>query len=69
MVGFGGLVMDIYWGLGVRALLVHEVAYAYYLSEEDDRLIWYNQNHQPVISDYTTFLPIINVGVKLGFGF
>ena len=63
-----GVVLDTYWGVGIRAMLVHQLAYGYY-PESSSSIIWYNKDHEPVTNDFVKWLPFFSLGLKIGFGF
>jgi hypothetical protein len=65
---YHGVVLDYYVGLGLKYEYVHQLAYYYYHSS-DDGITYYNADHSPVKANYNMFWPIINLGVKIGFGF
>jgi len=71
LIRMGDLIIDGYFGVGLKAVYIHQVAYGYYYSmgESDLYLSWYNKQHIPEINEYTQLLPIIGLGIKIGFGF
>jgi len=68
MIRLGGMIVDGYFGLGVKVMLVHQLVYGFY-DRYDERLIWYNQDHSPNVYDLVQYYPAVNLGIKLGFGF
>jgi hypothetical protein len=71
LIRFGGMIVDGYFGLGIKAVLVRQYAYGYYYSmgESDLYFHWYNDQHTPTINDITQWWPVIGFGIKVGFGF
>ena len=65
------MIIDGYIGLGIKAVMVRQIAYGYYYSagETDLYFRWYNDQHTPRLNNYLQWWPIISFGIKLGIGF
>ena len=68
LIRMGPLTLDGYFGLGIKAMLIHQLDYGTY-EEDDIRLYWYNNNHAPEVNNLVHWYPIIGLGIKIGFGF
>lgn len=64
-----GFILEIYSGLGVKFENGVQVGYYYYPSSDNDSHLYFNPEHTPVRGSFTAWYPIVNLGVKLGFGF
>jgi len=64
-----GCIVDIYAGLGVKYEKGYQVAYYYFPSPSDDSHLYFNPERTPVTGNFTAWYPIVNIGIKLGFGF
>ena len=69
MTRMGGMLVDGYFGLGIKVMLIHQLAYGYYEYDDESRVSWYNHDHSPNVYNLVQYYPVINLGVKLGFGF
>ena len=69
MRSFGGFIVDLYAGLGIKGIWIHQLAYAHYMYHDSDQKIWYNKDHSPVTDDFFLVYPVINMGIKIGLGF
>jgi len=68
LIRLGDMIVDGYFGLGIKAMLIRQYAYGYY-SNYDGRFSWYNSNQTPQIKDLVNWYPILGLGIKVGFGF
>jgi len=62
-----GMVVDMAFGVGFKYTQIHQVCY--YYKEPQSGLSYYNAEHTPVTKDEDVWYPLINLSVKLGFGF
>ena len=69
MTRFAGMVVDGYFGLGVKIVSTYQLAYGVYLLEDSSEFRWYNPDHSPVTNNIIQWWPVVNLGIKLGFGF
>lgn len=69
LIRVGEMIVDGYFGLGIKAMLITQYAYGYYYYPDSNAFHWYNDEHTPVIKDLVQWYPIIGLGIKLGFGF
>jgi hypothetical protein len=66
---FHHIILDSYFGVGAKYIIVHQKIYGSYDGHDSSGFYWYNEDHSP--NDKTVYLwdPVINLGIKLGFGF
>jgi hypothetical protein len=64
-----GMIVDGYFGLGVKVVMTYQLAYGEYPIEDSNEFFWYNTDHSPVVNDLVQWWPVVNLGIKLGFGF
>ncbi|MCX6281186.1 MAG: hypothetical protein NTU51_04430 [Bacteroidetes bacterium] len=62
-------IVDYYLGGGVKLIQLHQLLYGYYLYHDSNAMQWYNPDHSPNINNLSLFGPVINLGIKIGFGF
>jgi hypothetical protein len=62
------VIMDYYMGIGIKDRDITYHYYGYY-DHYDNKTVYYHADHLPVIQKTAQFLPIFNLGVKIGFGF
>jgi len=65
----GGVLIDGYAGIGIKAMMIRQYAYGRYDSDDRRMFYWFNKDHSPKVEDLVTLAPIIGLGIKLGFGF
>jgi hypothetical protein len=63
---FGNFILDLYGGLGYKYVTIHQVIYGYYLYHDSSQ---YHAYDTPEIYNETLYMPIVNFGIKIGFGF
>jgi hypothetical protein len=68
MKNFGGLILDLYTGVGIKVKCNHYDLYGYW-DNETEELLSYNKDGSPVSTQKTTVYPAISLGLKIGFGF
>jgi len=68
MKNFGGLILDLYTGVGIKVKCNHYDLYGYWDNEKEE-LLSYNKDGSPVSTQKTTVYPAISLGLKIGFGF
>jgi hypothetical protein len=69
LIRVGGMIVDGYFGLGIKAMFIRQYAYGYYYYPDSMSFHWYNEEHIPVVKDMVQWYPVIGLGIKLGFGF
>jgi hypothetical protein len=71
LIRMGTLIIDGYFGLGIKAVITKRFAYGYYYQQgtSDYYFRWYNDQHIPVEDDFLNWDPIISLGIKIGGGF
>lgn len=57
---------DFFIGGGLKLAYTHQISYYYYYQ---DQIHYYNAGHTPVVSTGYYWLPLISIGVKVGYGF
>jgi hypothetical protein len=62
------VILEGYFGLGVMVVNVQQEIYGTY-DEDSSILHWRNADHSPVASETQLLMPIVNAGIKIGFGF
>jgi len=65
---YGCFVMDFYAGAGIKVMDNHYNLYGYWDQEKED-LLPYNKDKSPDSLHKMTALPVISLGLKIGFGF
>lgn len=68
MKNFGGFILDLYTGVGIKVKSNHYNLYGYWDTDKED-LLSYNKDGSPVSFRKTTVYPAISLGLKIGFGF
>jgi len=68
MTRFGGMILDGYFGLGVRVMMIHQLIYGSW-DDNDERVIYLNPDHSANVYNLVQYYPVVNLGIKLGFGF
>ena len=64
------LVVDYYFGLGVKYVSLRINDYGYYTDgSHSGNFSWVHNDHTPISSKATYFMPVINAGIKLGRAF
>ncbi len=66
---FDQLVIDWYVGGGLKLILLHQDVYGVYTYHDSMTMYWLHENHSPDSYDKVLLGPVINAGIKLGFGF
>ena len=66
---YGQAVVDWYVGGGIKVIMVHQLVYADYRYADNDQMHWRHEDHSPDVYDQTLLGPVINAGIKIGFGF
>lgn len=69
MRNYHGLVVDWYIGGGLKYIMLHQLVYGSYHYHDSGSMEWYNTDHSPRIQDQNLWAPVINLGLKIGFGF
>ena len=65
---YGIVIVDYYAGIGFKVKDYTYFFYRYY-DHYDSKTVYYFADHSPVIQKDTEIQPVINLGIKLGFGF
>jgi hypothetical protein len=67
----GSMLLDGYFGLGIKMVQFRQQVYGYYYhpGTSDLLFMWYNDQHAPVMNTWTGLWPVINIGIKIGVGF
>lgn len=63
------LIVDTYFGVGAKYIIVHQKVYGGYDGHDSNGFHWYNEDHSPNVRTVYLWDPVINFGIKLGFGF
>ena len=66
---YGQAVVDWYVGGGIKIIRLHKLVYADYLYHDSSQFHWRHEDHSPDVYDQTLLGPVINAGIKIGFGF
>jgi hypothetical protein len=66
---YGQMVVDWYLGGGVKIIQLHQLVYAHYTYADSDSKHWLHEDHSPDVYDMVFLGPVINAGIKIGFGF
>ena len=71
LIRMGSLIIDGYFGLGIKAVTTKRFAYGYYYQQgtSDYYFRWYNDQHIPIENDFLNWDPILSFGIKIGGGF
>jgi hypothetical protein len=65
---YGGVIVDYYAGLGLKLKDYTYYYYGYY-NHYDSETIYYFADHTPIVDKDAVVYPVINLGIKMGFGF
>jgi hypothetical protein len=68
MKNFGGFILDLYTGVGIKVKCNHYDLYGYWDTDKE-KLLPYNNDGSPVSTQKTTVYPAFSLGLKIGFGF
>jgi len=66
---YGPFVADWYVGGGIKVIRLHQLVYAHYLYHDSNTMHWRHEDHSPDVYDRNLLEPVINAGIKIGFGF
>lgn len=66
---YNQLVIDWYVGGGLKIILLHQEIYATYPYHDSQTMYWLHPDHSPDVYNKVLLGPVINAGIKLGFGF
>ena len=66
---YGQFVVDYYLGAGIKYIMLHQLVYGMYEYHDSSQMIWYNPDHSPTVQDRIIYGPVVNLGIKIGFGF
>ncbi len=69
MTRLGRMILDSYFGLGVKVMLIRQLAYGYYPYDDENTVNWYHADHSPNVYNLVQWWPVVNLGIKLGFGY
>lgn len=69
MTRLGGIILDGYFGLGVKVMMIHQLVYGGYEYDDENTVSWYHPDHSPNVYNLVQWYPLVNFGIKLGFGF
>jgi len=67
MRNFKGVVLDQYIGFGLQYISIHQLSYGV-VNTDAKQISWFNSDHSPRIKDISFPYPLINLGLKVGFG-
>jgi hypothetical protein len=64
------MILDGYAGLGIKMMMIHQLDNGTYLYDDSlGNFFWANPDHSPKINEIVSLWPIVNCGIKIGFGF